>query len=239
MCRSMIFKGLWSVLVLLVTVASGLAQKTEQTWLKLESGSAMILDPVSGTWSPLADKERIPVKTFILTRQATRVVVFSDVTSLECPPDSYFWVADVLVRDRNELMHQLVQIEASQLPAPGNRKRPDSVAGLTYGKEALADTTVSDIPFRKERLEAVRWFAKNGRKDAALLTLKRAMVKFPDLYRSPELVDLLFNLYESQQLWGTLFEESRRLMEKPGTPTIATRLKQWNDLARKQLTDKN
>lgn len=233
----MIFK---TGIFLVTFIASSLsAQSGEQTWVKLETGSAMILDPVTGTWSPLAEKERIPVNTFILTRQSTRLMVFSEVNALECPANAYFWVADVLVKDRNELMHQLVQIEASQLPSPGNRKRTDSVAGLTYGKESPTDSTAVEIPFRTERLEAVRWFARNSRQDAALLTLKRAMVKFPDLYRNPELVELLFKLYESQQLWGSLFEESRRLMEKPGSPSIASRLKQWNDLARKQLTDKN
>ena len=131
----------------------------------------------------------------------------------------------------------MTRIEAEQLPE--NTQEPGAPAarplGLTYGRPTDATSAAQDIPYRQERLHAVAWFYDHDRFDAALLTLKRAMTKYPYLYAETALVERLLGLYDHLALYGFLLDESERLLDAEVSEPYTRLVHDWHERAKNRL----
>lgn len=236
MYKSMIYKTLSIVFSALLILNSGRVSAQEKLWVKLEKGSALVLNPTTSEWIPLSSKDQIPAKTFLLTKANSKLSVFRETAVYETPSEGYFFAEDVFTKTRNELVSALVRIETSQLPAGAHPSPEKPVLGLTYGKEKLKEGTQQEIPFLKERQNAILWFSKQKKFDSALLSIKRLMVKYPELYKNQDQVNLLLSLYEKLELYGYLYDETSRLMTQKTADSFDQMVIKWNEVAKKQLT---
>lgn len=236
MYKSMIYKTLGIVFFISLIVNSEQASAQEKLWIKLEKGSALVLNPTTSEWIPLSSKDQVPVKTFLLTKPDSKLIVFRETTVYETPADGYFFAEDLFSKTRNELVSALVRIETSQLPAGSPPSSDKPVVGLTYGKEKELETKNDEVPFLKERQNAIIWFSKQKKYDSALLSIKRLMVKYPKLYKNQDQVNVLLSLYEKLELYGYLYDESSRLMTQKTADEFDQMVIKWNDVAKKQLT---
>jgi len=224
------------VAFLLVIISSGQGQ--DNVWLKLEKGDALILSPKTAQWQPLSSKSEMPRRTFLLTKENSAVKVFVATEFYEVDENSYVFVEDVIAKTRPQLVAELTRIEAEQLP---NLDRPtDSLntleVGLTYGKSPLPPSGDFKVPFRTERFNAIHSFMKKDRIDAATLTLKRMLAKYPSLYLDQAIVEQLFSFYERLELDGFLFDESSKLMSIIKNDEFSNVLMAWNKKAKNKLT---
>ncbi|MFZ4619571.1 MAG: hypothetical protein ACOYNS_03360 [Bacteroidota bacterium] len=229
-----------SAILLLVILAFCVPQSSEQVWVKLEKGDALVLLPTSGQWQPISVKTEIPKRTFLLTKGKSFVKVFHATDMVEVPENCYVFVDDVTVKSKIEVVAELTRIEAEQLPnsdrSKDTLKIPD--VGLTYGKRAAAPSDKFSIPYKTERLNMAAAFLRNDRQDGAVLTLKRMMTKYPSLYLDQTIVDQLFTLYERLGLDGFLFDESAKLIALYRNNDFSEKLSRWNTLAKQRLSDK-
>lgn len=206
-------------------------------WLQVENGTMLYLTPYENTWMPIADRQQVPLRTYVTTHSETRATLFRDTDAFLLPAAAYFYLEDATAKDRVEMVGALTRIEAEQLPA--TIQEPGAPAarplGLTYGRRAGAEAADQDIPYRQERLQAVAWFYEHERFDAALLTLKRAMTKYPQLYAETALVERLLGLYDRLALYGFLLDESERLLDVDVSEPYARLVHDWHERAQNRL----
>jgi hypothetical protein len=207
-------------------------------WVNVEKGVALFLNPKSMEWEPIVGKQQLPMKTYVLTKDGTVFRIFKETEVLQAPASGYFFLTDIFLRDRMQVVEELTSIEAQQLPSSiksdtTNEKR---VVGLTYGIPANRTSSEPPIPYFMERTNAIKWFYEQKRYDAALLSLKRTITQFPILCLNQQLTDLLCRLYDKMELYGFLYEETNRLMVVQKEGDFGPIIKQWNDLAKQKLT---
>ena len=224
------------VLIILGFLSSAAFSQSE-VWIKVDSGTVLYLAPAGAEWIPVSKKQKIPAKTFLLSKPDAKAVLFQETTVYELPPAAYFFVDDLFHKSRVDLVAALTRIEAEQLPvntrepARENRK----TLGLIYGEAPEASPVAGAIPFERERESAIRWFAVHGRYGAALLSLKRAMTKFPALYLRQAYAEQLLSLYSHLELYGFLLEESNRLLVLKSSDAFHSVVKDWNETAKRKL----
>ena len=227
--------GTSTIIFALLFPATVLSQA--EVWIKLDRGAALYLSPASSEWIPVSAKQKIPAKTYVLTKPETAAVLFRETTSYELPPSSYFFVEDVFQKSRVELVAALTRIEAEQLPVntyePGEENRRP--LGLIYGESREASPAEGTIVFEREREQTVTWFIAQGRHAAALLCMKRAMTKFPALYLRQAYAEQLLWLYNRLELYGFLLEESSRLLALQSSEAFQQTVKAWNETAKRKL----
>lgn len=205
-------------------------------WLRVDSGNVFVLTPGHPEWAPAAPRMQVPAAAFLLTHEDARAMLFRATESYDVPQGSYFFVDDAFPRSRLELVDALTRIEASQLP--GSREADDAPQrpfGLTYGAPVPPPPAAISVPYELERRRAVAHFYTSGRFDAALLSLKRSMIRFPELYADEQLVELLLNLYARFKLYGFVLDECERLMERPHVEPVAEVVQQWREIAEREL----
>lgn len=227
---------LWLLLHLLTAVSLSVAQS--DIWVNIEKGSALFLNPKLMTWEPIIGKQQLPAKTYVLTKDQAVLKVFKETDVLSSPARGYFFLSDIFLRDKMQVVEELTSIEAQQLPPSS---RPDTmdekkVVGLTYGMMAGRAASKFSIPYLEERINAVESFQSQKRYDAALLSLKRTMALFPVMYLDSRFANLLCRLYDSLELYGFLYEETNRLMVVQKEGEFGTMIVQWNELAKNKLT---
>jgi len=233
--RFMIFsRTAASAAVLMLLLSAATAQ--EKLWVKVSKGTALVLVPTTNDWIPVSEKDQIPARTVILTKPDTRLSVFRETQVQEAPPDGYFFAEDLFPKTRNELVSALTRIETSQLPSGTQPEKGKPVPGLIYGREKEELASGPDIPWYRERLTAVSWFTKQKKYDSALLSLRRMLVKYPDLYQNQDLVSGLLDLYEKLELYGHLYDETTRLLAHKNAASYDQMVIRWNELAKKKLT---
>lgn len=224
------------VLIILGFLSSAALSQSE-VWIKVDSGTVLYLAPAGAEWIPVSKKQKIPAKTFLLSKPDAKAILFQETTVYELPPAAYFFVDDLFHKSRVDLVAALTRIEAEQLPvntrepARENRK----TLGLIYGEAPEASPVAGAIPFERERESAIRWFAVHGRYGAALLSLKRAMTKFPALYLRQAYAEQLLSLYSHLELYGFLLEESNRLLVLKSSDAFHSVVKDWNETAKRKL----
>ncbi len=223
--------------VIVLTVAS-LGAGQNDIWVNIEKGSALFLNPKTMAWEPIVGKQQLPGKTFVLTKEQAILKVFKETDVLSAPARGYFFLTDIFLRDRMQVVEELTAIEAQQLP---RSSKPDTMdekktVGLTYGVMPGRSSAKPSIPYFQERINAVESFQAQKRYDAALLSLKRTMALFPALYLDSRLANVLCRLYDSLELYGFLYEETNRLMVVQKEGEFGTLIMQWNELAKKKLT---
>lgn len=220
---------------------STLAHAQTKVWVKLESGIALYLNPYEQQWLPLSAKEEIPTKTFLLTQSGAKVTLFKTTEAYAVPESAYFFIEDILPKSRVEVVAALTQIEAEQLPKPVRETRERKLPiGLTYGENA-PDTVSANpnaIPYLSERESAIQYFLDNGRYDAALLSQKRLLTKFPVLYQDSKHAERLFVLYDKLELYGFLNDETRRLLAIKRTAEYDKMVEKWNNVAKAKLLNR-
>ncbi|HEX9653476.1 MAG TPA: hypothetical protein VGA99_07180 [bacterium] len=208
-------------------------------WIKLDVGTALYLEPSQMQWIPVSEKQELPAKSYLMTRPGVRARLFRNTDEYTLPANAYFFIEDVFSKSRVEIVACLTQIEAEQLPVnnvePGNS--PQKTLGLTYGQTPNEEKVADGIPFEMERLNAINWFYENARLDAALLSLKRMMTKFPNLYLSEYHVERLLHLYNELQLYGFLLDESTRLLNVRKSEKFSQIVASWHQIARKNLLE--
>jgi hypothetical protein len=223
--------------VILISVLPAIAFSQSEAWIKVDSGAVLYLSPPNSEWIPVSEKQKIPVKTYLLTKPGAKAFLFKETTAYELPAAAYFFGEDVFYKSRVDLVAALTRIEAEQLPAnthaPGDEDR--KTLGLIYGEIKEAATAEGAIPYEKERAQAVDWFSAHGQYDEALLSLKRMMTKFPALYLRQAYVEQLLVLYYRLELYGFLLEESNRLLTIKSSEAFNRTVKNWHELAKKQL----
>lgn len=218
-----------------------LAHAQTKVWVKLESGAALYLHPYQQQWLPLSAKEEVPAKTFILTKSGAKTTLFRATETYAVPESAYFFIEDMLMKSRVEVVAALTQIEAEQLPKPARENRERKLPiGLTYGESApdTASPNVSAIPYLSERENAIRYFLDAKRYDAALLSQKRLMTKFPALYQDAAQAERLFMLYDKLELYGFLNDETRRLLAIKRTAEYDKMVEKWNNVAKAKLLNR-
>ncbi len=226
---------LWRFLAICFITILGFQDGQAQTaWVKIDSGAALYLNPLTSEWVPIDGKEKIPLKTFLLTKPKASSMLFVETEVITLPENAYFYLEDALPRRQTQIVAALTRIEAEQLPE--NVSEPDSSArrrfGLTYGRKAKTAVEQKTIPFEQERLRAVDWFYAQNRPDASVVCLKRMLAKYPALYHNASYVERLFSLYEKLELYGFLLDESRRLTQSARMGELA---KKWQSIARERL----
>jgi len=216
--------------------SSALAQNN--VWLKLEKGDALVLLPKTAQWQPLITKNEIPRRTYLLTKEQSVVKIFVATEIYEVDENSYVFIEDVIAKSRGQLVAELTRIEAEQLPNPERKNESPNAqeVGLTYGKPSQSSVGDGNIPYRKERFTAINYFIKKDRPDAAVLTMKRMLTKYPSLYLDQLVVEQLFSLYERLELHGFLFDESNKLLSIIKNEEFSTVVMKWNKEAKKKLT---
>ncbi len=225
------------LIIQLLTVVSICAGQSD-IWVNIEKGSALFLNPGTMAWEPIVGKQQLPAKTYVLTKDRAVLNVFKETDVLPAPARGYFFLADIFLRDRMQVVEELTAIEAQQLPPSS---RPDTldekkVVGLTYGVMAARTSPKPSIPYLEERMNAVESFHAKKRYDAALLSLKRTMAQFPAIYLDTRCANLLCRLYDDLELYGFLYEETNRLMVVQKEGEFGTMIVRWNELAKKKLT---
>ena len=226
-------KRMIGLLCCLLCPMVGLGQ--DQIWVKVDAGQALILDGHHAEWVPLLDRQSVPVKAFLLTKPDTQVQLFKETEVINVPTDAYFYIQDALPKQQTAVVAALTRIQAEQLPASPQRRSPKRVLGLTYGTPENHTDETAKVPYERERYGAVQWFYEQGRHDAALLSLKRMMTKFPSLYKHRPYVDQLLELYSQLELYGFLHDESRQLMQFNISDDFDQMVIEWNDLAKQKL----
>lgn len=223
---------LWLVFFLTPSLAFG----QSGGWLKITAGTALYLDPHQNEWLPADDRQQVSLHTYLLTQETTQARLFNETDAIDLPPAAYFYLDDALPKPRVSIVGALTRIEAAQLPT--NIQAPDDAAkpiGLTYGNPANIPATTSDIPHRRAREQAITWFYDHERYGAALLSLKRMMTRFPDLYAEHVYVEQLLHLYDRLGLYGFLLDESERLLEADAPEPFTRMVHDWNETAKNQL----
>lgn len=225
-----------TIIQLIAVISLAIAQN--DVWVNVEKGVALFLNPKSMEWEPIVGKQQLPMKTYALTKDGTVLKIFKETEILQAPVYSYFYIADIFLRDKMQVVEELTSIEAQQLPPSIKSDTTDEkrVVGLTYGIPTSHPSSESPVPYFKERTNAVKWFYEQQRYDAALLSLKRTMTQFPILCLNLQLTDLLCRLYDKMELYGFLYEETNRLMVMQKEGDFGSMIMQWNDLAKKKLT---
>ena len=220
-------------LLLALTPVQGYGQPN--VWINVEYGTALFLDPVGLDWVPITGKAQVVEQTFLMTRPEARAVLFKTTDAYPLPPGAYLYLSDVPHKNAVEVVGALTRIEADQLPA----RRPDDGAprtvGLTYGKPNEVPAGPGDIPYEAERVKAIVWFSERGRPDAALLSLKRMMTRYPSSYLNIDYVELLLHLYDQLGLYGFMLDEAERLLEAESTSVYEQAVLRWHTLASKKL----
>jgi hypothetical protein len=223
--------------LILVLAAMTIVSAQQSVWLKLEKGEALVLNPVTGGWQPAMERTESPRRTFILSKENSAVKVFVATDIYTIGGNCYVFIDDVISKSRSQLVAELTRIEVEQLP--NSDQRSDSLhsigVGLTYGKQTQAAAAGGEIPFKTQRINAVNAFIDAGRNDAAVLTLKRMLARYPSLYFERPVVEQLFGLYERLELNGFLFDESTRLMALVNNEDYSRVLKEWNTTAKNRL----
>ncbi len=224
-------------LVLCSTVVSA----QTKVWVKIDSGTALYLNPYQQQWLPLSAKEEVLAKTFMLTKKGAKAMLFKETEVYALPESAYFFIEDVLPKSRVEIVAALTQIEAEQLPKSTREGRERKLPiGLTYGENPV-DTTSSNtaaIPYLNERLNAIQYFLNSGRYDAALLSQKRLLTKFPVLYQDALQAERLFMLYDKLELYGFLNDETRRLLSIKRSTEFDKMVERWNSIAKTKLLNR-
>lgn len=225
------------LLLLLALLLPAASYAQPEVWLKVDAGDVLYLDPDAAAWTPAAARQRVPAHAFLLTKPDARATLFRATESYDVPAGAYFFIGDVFPRSRVQLVDALTRIEASQLPGPAPDERTgERTLGLTYGARPTPTSANNvSVPHEAERRRAVAFFYEHGRYDAALLTLKRSMNKFPDLYADEDRVQLLMDLYARFRLYGFLLDECDRLMDAPHSEPFAQLLRDWHATAREAL----
>lgn len=227
-------RPLFLTALMLAAVSPAVAQT--EAWLKVEEGDVLVLAPGDATWMPSEARQRVPLQAFLLTKAGADAHLFVATEVYELPSDAYFFVDDVIPKERMEIVDALSRIEAAQLPRP-KQEQPARVLGLTYGSPASIEAADLDVPYAAERLRAIDFYYQQQRYDAALLMLKRAMQKFPELYADEGHVDLLLALYAHFQLYGFLLDECDRLRAVPQDEPVSELVHRWSDVARKGISE--
>jgi hypothetical protein len=224
------------LLLLIIISIPALAFAQDQVWLNVEAGTVFYLDPLQADWVPVTGKQQVPEQTYVLVKPAARVHLFKDAEVYTLPAGAYFYLEDVPHKGRVEVVAALTRIEAAHLPAPA--ARPDAGEprriGVTYGKPPSAPSA-RVIPYEAERAAAVTWFYEQGRVDAAVLSLKRLMTRYPSLYLNLSYVEQLLHGYEQLELYGFLLDEAKRLMDAEVSPDYEQTILRWHDRAAKKL----
>ena len=223
--------------VLLVPVVA-ISQHT--VWIRVEKGVVLYLSPLESEWIPISGREKIPTKTYVMTRDSTKSSVFKETYVYQLPPEAYLFVEDIFDRDRVEIVGALTRIEAEQLPADTDRQNEEheKTIGLTYGKLQTGSVEEGDIPYEIERINAIRWFVTNRKYSTALLSLKRMVTRYPKAYLNQDYTDQLFTLYEWFGLYGFMMEESKILLNIKKSDTYNQTIHKWHDFAQKKLLEK-
>lgn len=225
------------LLALVLVIATSAARAQTEVWLKVDHGHVLILSAGDPEWTPSGERQRVPVNSFLLTGEEAEATLFRATESFDVPSGSYVFVDDVFPKSRMELVDALTRIEAAQLPGRGPAEaEPDRPLGLTYGSPSQsASTTSGEVPYEAERRRTVAHFYALDRFDAALLSLKRSMTKFPELYEDDATVELLLDLYGRFQLYGFMLDECDRLLNRPQAEPVAAVLQHWRDIAEEAL----
>lgn len=202
-----------SVALCLLTSISVSKGDTLKYWVAVEQGSAFYYDVGTMAWVPIVHKEELSRKVFILIKDNSSVKIYTETSSIPVPNNAYFFLEDIGIKSKNDVVGGMIQIEAEYLPVEkgNNAKEGAPAIGLTYGQKPQTGVEHSSIPFYAERVNAIEWFMKAKRYDAAILSLKRMMMKYPMLYNDPAMLETLFSLYDKHELYGLLFDETTRL----------------------------
>ena len=221
--------------LLLLTPALGWAQS--QVWLDVQAGAVLYLDPVQSDWVPVTGKQQIPERTFLVVKPDTRLRLFKEAEVYDLPSPGYFFVEDVPHKGRVEVVAALTRIEAAQLPAPAAKPASQQARriGVTYGKPPGTTVGGGAIPYKAERAAAIAWFYEQGRLDAALLSIKRMMTRYPSLYLDLAYVKQLLHCYEQLELYGFLLDETKRLMDVEVSANYEQTIEHWHTLATQKL----
>ncbi|NUM82406.1 hypothetical protein HUU42_16550 [bacterium] len=220
--------------LLIYFTVSPLGAQQQSLWVKLERGESLYLDPLAMQWVPISAKQTLPSKTFVLTKERTELKLYKETDVYNTPDHGYFFLEDVVLKSKNDLVGALTQIEGEQLPSMKVDSGGKQSVGLTYGFPGAEKTSVN-IPFFEERLNAIRWFYNQKRYDAALLSLKRLLTRFPNQYYSASRLEMLFDLYEKAELYGFIFDETNRLMALQKNDEFGPVIVRWNEVAKKYL----
>ena len=220
------------ILITLQLKAQPQRDQQDMAWIKLHSGHALYLDTNTLEWIPLVDRERIPVKTYLMVNGQSSLTLYHETEIYTIPDSSYIYIEDIMNRNRDELVKMLTLIEAEHLPKQERESsRKQQKIGVTYGNRTGStkdDRPIRDsIPYIDEQLNAVHWFASQNRPDASLLIFKRLMTRYPDLYRDPEYFNLLCTFYEQLKLWGFLYNDTQKLLRMNPPEEVSGLARAW------------
>jgi hypothetical protein len=235
--KAMKFMILYIVLVM-STVSFAIAQN--DVWVNVEKGIALYLNPKTMGWEPIVGKQQVPTKTYAITKEGSVLRVFRETDIFPVPAQGYFFIGDIFLRDKMQVVEELTSIEAQQLPpsVKSDTTGEKQIVGLTYGLPTNQTSFDPPIPYFGERTNAIKWFYEQKRYDAALLSLKRSMTQFPKLYLNYQLADLLCKLYDKLELYGFLYEETNKLSVLRKEGDFGSMIVQWNEIAKKKLTQR-
>jgi len=228
------------LIIILVLIVPTVVHSQHKVWIKVEKGAVFYLSPLESDWVPVSEKEKIPVKTCLMTKDSIIASIFKETTVYRLPSNSYFFVDDIFDRERMEIVAALTRIEAEQLPQ--NMREPDEESvktiGLIYGKPQIELKRGDEILYETERVNAIRWFVIQGNHSAALLSLKRMVTRYPQAYLNREYVDQLFTLYSWFGFYGFLLEESKLLLTIQNSEAYNKTMRNWYDFAQAKLLAK-
>lgn len=203
-----------------------------QVPVSVTAGAARYLTPAG--WVPVVPGSAVPLDAYVHTDPGTTAALTPASGAVPLPPDAYFYLDDALPRTRVDLVSALTRIEVSQLPRTDTVRAAPRPLGLIYGKPPAAGAA-PPAPYEAARRHAVVWFYEQGRYDAALLALKRFLVRFPHYYADETVVARLLELYERLALYGHLWDETSRLMVVPVSESYDRMVHRFNDVARTRL----
>jgi hypothetical protein len=225
------------IALLFVSLISSTLLAQSKVWTKLDKGQAVYIDPYKQEWLPLAAKEEVPIKTFMLLKPESQVTFFKETDSYLMQGAGYVYIEDVYPKVKTELVAALTRIEAAELPPnPSEKEKKVRPLGVSYGEPRVDTTGSGEVPYFTERQQTIEQFLKQNRPDAALLTLKRMMTKYPSLYQNKNYVDLLMQLYDKLELYGLMGDETRRLLAVKQSSEISSITLRWNEIAKQKLT---
>lgn len=228
---SMIFKTIFFVFFI-----TTLMMAQSETWLKLEKGDALYLDVVSMKWQPLGAKEKKAPRTYVLTKAGAMLKIYRETDVYDTPAEAYFYIEDLFVNNKRDLVSAITRIEAEQLPSQPVERSNEKNFGLTYGRANESGMENQSVPYLAERMHAIQWFEAHQYSETALLSLKRLITKFPSLYFEPSNFDRLCSLYMKLNLYGFLFDETNRFMTLKRDDEFGRMVIRWNETAKKKLT---
>lgn len=201
----MIFKLITFFLISILT--------KDSLWVTVSKGAAVYLNPYTNSWEPIAQKQQIREHTFLLTKNNSEVVIYNQEQTVKISSNMYVYLNDLFVENKNQLMSKLNKIQMDQLPKTEIDKTGKKRSiGLTFG--ALTKPKIEiDIPYLKERINTVNYLDNENNSKAALLTLKRLMTKYPEMYFDYNYTKKLFDYYSEYNLKGMLYDESLALKQ--------------------------